>query len=47
MKEKIEQRGIDPNPSRKDSIGIGSDSIQTYRGRRNQSGKDRSKAIAD
>ena len=45
MKEKIEQRGIDPNPSRKGSIGIGSDSLQTYRRRGTQRGKDRTKVI--
>ena len=47
IKEKIEQRGIDPNASRKDSIGIGSDSLQTYRRRGTQRGKDWTKVIAD
>jgi hypothetical protein len=47
MKEKIEHPNTNPNPSRKDPFGIDSDGIQTYRGRRTQSGKDRSKVIAD
>jgi hypothetical protein len=47
MKEKIEHPNTNPNPSRKDPFGIDSDGIQTYRGRRTQSGKDRSKATAD
>jgi hypothetical protein len=47
MKEKIEHPNTNPNPSREDPIGIDSDGIQTYRGRRTEGGKDRSKVIAD